>query len=300
MMNKSIVKRFLSLGLAVAGFVLIGGSSTQVQAQTDPFAKPGWAKPRTSAPTSTGSTSSSSGRPEKPKPAGPPPVVMVLAPGIEQRIAFYKQQREAAALNGLELPKVTSVLTLDEMAVIGIFRTPRGYAAMVEAKPIKLSYTIYPGEKFFDGQLVAIEENRLVFRKVTKMSNNKFTASVENKTLQQYSVEQEVQGTAPSQSGGKVETANNTAPASKEPSEVQNAVPTGAPNVVVVPPAIVISPLDEMNRQPVEQPKDSAKEKNAKGKNDSKAGKKAEQTDDKKADKKGSKKSTKVAQNKKS
>ena len=63
------------------------------------------------------------------------------------------------------MPKVTSVLTLDEMSVTGIFRTPRGFAAMVEAKPIKLSYTIYPGEKFFDGQLVAIEENRLVFRK---------------------------------------------------------------------------------------------------------------------------------------
>jgi hypothetical protein len=50
------------------------------------------------------------------------------------------------------------------MSVTGIFKTPRGYAAMVEAAPIKLSYTIYPGEKFFDGQLVAVEENRLVFR----------------------------------------------------------------------------------------------------------------------------------------
>ena len=97
----------------------------------------------------------------------------------------------------MQLPKVTSVLTLEEMAVIGIFRTPRGYAAMVEAKPIKLSYTIYPGEKFFDGQLVAIEENRLVFRKVTKMSNGKFISSVENKALRQYSVQEQVQGTAP-------------------------------------------------------------------------------------------------------
>ena len=44
MMNKSIVMRFLSLGLAVAGFVLIGGNSTHIQAQSDPFAKPGWAK----------------------------------------------------------------------------------------------------------------------------------------------------------------------------------------------------------------------------------------------------------------
>ncbi len=271
MMNKSIVMRFLSLGLAVAGFVLIGGNSTQVQAQTDPFAKPGWAKPRTA---STGAPSSGQGKPEKPKPTGPPPVVMVLAPVIEQRIDFYKQQREAAALNGLEIPKVTSVLTLDEMAVIGIFRTPRGYAAMVEAKPIKLSYTIYPGEKFFDGQLVAIEENRLVFRRVTKMSNNKFTASVENKTLQKYSVEQEVQGTAPIQSGGKVEEASNVTPAPAEP------------NVIKVAPPLVISPLEEMNRQPKEQPKDSAKSK-------------TDRKDDKKADKKPGKTSVKVAGNKK-
>ena len=89
------------------------------------------------------------------------------------------------------------------MAVTGIFRTPRGYAAMVEATPIKLSYTIYPGEKFFDGQLVAVEENRLVFRRVTKMSNGKFVASVENKTLRQYSTQETVQGTAPVQSDGK-------------------------------------------------------------------------------------------------
>ena len=85
------------------------------------------------------------------------------------------------------------------MTVTGIFRTPRGFAAMVEAKPIKLSYTIYPGEKFFDGQLVAIEENRLVFRKITKMSNNKFVTSVENKTLRQYTDQEVVQGTAPVQ-----------------------------------------------------------------------------------------------------
>jgi hypothetical protein len=281
MMNKSFTKRSLSLGLAIIGFVLIGANFSQVQAQTDPFAKPGWAKPRVP---STGSPTTGSGKAEKPKPAGPPPVVTVLAPGIEQRIAFYKQQREAAALNGLEMPKVTSVLTLDEMAVIGIFRTPRGYAAMVEAKPIKLSYTIYPGEKFFDGQLVAVEENRLVFRRVTKMSNNKFIASVENKTLQKYSVEQEVQGTAPIESGARAEEASNTAPAPKEP----NAVPTGVP----IQPALVISPLEEMNRQPVEVPptKDSAK---------SKTDKKDEKKDDKKTDKKNTKKSVKVAANKK-
>lgn len=275
MMKKSIMLRFLSLGLAIAGFVLIAGSSAQVNAQTDPFAKPSWAKPRTAStasPTSPGSVAA------KPKPAGPPPVVALVAPGIEQRIGFYKQQREAAAISGQEIPKVTSVLTLDEMAVVGIFRTPRGYAAMVEATPIKLSYTIYPGEKFFDGQLVAIEENRLVFRRVTKFSNNKFVASVENKTLQKYSVEQEVNGTAPIQSGGKVEEAANTA----SPPAVKTTVVPGATTVV---PSLVMSPLEEMNRQPKEKPTNAAKNK-------------TDKKDAKKADKKPAKKSVKIAENK--
>jgi len=251
MMNnskKSKITRLLSLSLACAGFVLIGGSLTSVAAQDrDPFGQPIWAKPRTSSPIpGAGGVV----RVAKPKPAGPPPIIIVTAPAIEQRIAYYKNLRESAAINGLDIPKVTSVLTLDELAVIGIFRTPRGYAAMVEAKPIKLSYTIYPGEKFFDGQLVAIEENRLVFRKVTKMSNNKFVASVENKTLRQYTVEQEVQGTVPIQ------------PSMKTTEEsAQTVVVPKEPQIIVTAPSVVISPLEEMNRQPLEQPVKSAKEK---------------------------------------
>jgi hypothetical protein len=138
------------------------------------------------------------------------------------------------------------------MSVIGIFHTPRGYAAMVEAKPIKLSYTIYPGEKFFDGQLVAVEENRLVFRKVVKMSNGKFTASVENKALRQYSMQEEVQGTAPLQP-------------SQQPAPSETAVN----NAAIVPTVTVVaSPLEEMLKQPAEQPKAAtAKDKNTKSKN---------------------------------
>jgi len=253
MMNnskKSKITRLLSLSLACVGFVLASGNLAAADAQTrDPFDKPVWAKPRTAGPTSGGTV-----RVAKAKPAGPPPIMVVTAPAIEQRIAYYKNLRESAAASGLDIPKVTSVLTLDELAVIGIFRTPRGYAAMVEAKPIKLSYTIYPGEKFFDGQLVAIEENRLVFRKVTKMSNNKFVASVENKTLRQYTVEQEVQGTVPVQPSMKAEESAQTVLVPKEQQ----------PQVVVTAPSVVISPLEEMNRQPVEQPVKSAKEKPSK------------------------------------
>ena len=54
---------------------------------------------------------------------------------------------------------------------------------MVEATPIKLSYVIYPGEMFFDGQLVAIEEARLVFRHETVFSDGRREKSVEVKPL---------------------------------------------------------------------------------------------------------------------
>ncbi len=89
------------------------------------------------------------------------------APSIQVRIDRYRSQKLAAASAHVAAPKPTSVLLLNEMQVIGIFRTPRGFAAMVEATPFspKLSYVIYPGESFFDGQLVAIEEARLVFRR---------------------------------------------------------------------------------------------------------------------------------------
>src|SRR5205085_12283173 len=82
-------------------------------------------------------------------------------------------------------PKPTMALTLSEVQVIGIFRTPRGYAAMVEATPIGLSYVVYPGERFYDGMLVAIEENRLVFRRQTRWTDGHTEVAVETKPLRQ-------------------------------------------------------------------------------------------------------------------
>ncbi|MDX6271411.1 MAG: hypothetical protein QOD28_2634 [Acidobacteriota bacterium] len=105
------------------------------------------------------------------------------APSIEQRIAAYKTQKAIAMNAQLPAPKPTTALLLSEAQVTGIFRTPRGYAAMIEAKPIKLSYVIYPGEIFFDGMLVAIEEDRLVFRKETKWSDGRREMNVEMKAL---------------------------------------------------------------------------------------------------------------------
>lgn len=261
MLNKSKMMRFLSLSMAIAGFVLINGYFTEAQAQcanNDPFCVPEWRKPKTPKTTTVNGVT-------KPVKTGPQAPAPVLAPAIEQRIAYYKQLRENAASNGTPLPKVTGVLTLDEMAVTGIFRTPRGYAAMVEATPIKLSYTIYPGEKFFDGQLVAIEENRLVFRKVIKMNNGKFISSVENKTLRQYTVQQEVQGTVPveTNSSNKTEVVSNST-TETTPTTTTTAQTEDKSKPTVTSPSVIVSPVDEMNRQPETKPEDSKNNKNSK------------------------------------
>jgi hypothetical protein len=120
----------------------------------------------------------------------PPPQVKRLAgqspiPSIQERIAQYKAQKVAAMNARMAAPKPTTALLLSEIQVIGISRSPRGYAAIVEATPIKLSYVIYPGEPFFDGQLVAIEDNRLVFRRETVFTDGHRERAVEYKPLRQ-------------------------------------------------------------------------------------------------------------------
>jgi hypothetical protein len=108
-------------------------------------------------------------------------------PTIQERIGQYKAQKAAAMNARMPAPKPTTALLLSEIQVIGISRSPRGYAAIVEATPIKLSYVIYPGEPFFDGQLVAIEDNRLVFRRETVFTSGRRERSVEYKSLRQAS-----------------------------------------------------------------------------------------------------------------
>ncbi|HEV7891265.1 MAG TPA: hypothetical protein VGP08_11520 [Pyrinomonadaceae bacterium] len=106
-------------------------------------------------------------------------------PPIQARIDNYKAQKLAAMNLQQPAPKPTTALTLSEVEVIGIFRTPRGYAAMVQATPINLSYVVYPGEQFYNGMLVAIEETRLVFRRQTRWSDGRNDVAVESKPLRQ-------------------------------------------------------------------------------------------------------------------
>jgi hypothetical protein len=108
---------------------------------------------------------------------------LIEPPPVESRIQAYKAKKAAAVAAQLPAPKPTTAFLLNELQVTGIFRTPRGWAAMVEAKPIKLSYVIYPGENFYNGMLVAIEEDRLVVRRETRWSDGRREMSVEMKQL---------------------------------------------------------------------------------------------------------------------
>jgi hypothetical protein len=116
----------------------------------------------------------------KPVKVGPK---LVEPPSIEARIQNFKSKKAAAVAAEQPAPKPTTAFLLGELEVKGIFRTPRGWAAMVEAKPIKLSYVIYPGEAFYNGMLVAIEEDRLVFRREVRWTDGRRETTVELKPL---------------------------------------------------------------------------------------------------------------------
>jgi hypothetical protein len=134
---------------------------------------------------------------------------VIQPPSLPARIDQYKAQKMAAMNLRQPAPKPTTALLLSELQVTGIFRTPRGYAAMVEAKPIKLSYVVYPGEPFFDGMLVAIEETQLVFRREANWTDGRREVIVETKPLRQPDVKEVM--TAP-----KTDEAGESSPGAKE------------------------------------------------------------------------------------
>jgi len=173
-------KRIGFAGLVMSGVMLIASAAVPGVKAQDAKAKEPSAKTRTV----------SSGRDPFKKYEPPKVVVRRLAgeaaiPSIQERINLYKAQKQAAMRARMPAPKPTTALLLSEIQVIGISRTPRGYAAIVEATPIKLSYVIYPGEPFYDGQLVAIEDSRLVFRHETVFIDGRRERNVETKPLRQ-------------------------------------------------------------------------------------------------------------------
>jgi hypothetical protein len=174
----------VSLTAALLGAVLLGSGLIGTAAAQDTKQNDAQAEKTTTKRVVSG------GRDPFRKYEPPRPTVKRLAdqspiPSIQERINRYKAQKTAAMNARMPAPKPTTALLLSEIQVIGISRTPRGYAAIVEATPIKLSYVIYPGEPFYDGQLVAIEDNRLVFRRETVFTDGRRERSVEYKGLRQ-------------------------------------------------------------------------------------------------------------------
>lgn len=145
-------------------------------------------------------------------------VTPVPAPSIQDRIEQYRAQKIAAMNAHLPAPKPTTALLLSEIQVVGISRTPRGYAAIVEATPIKLSYTIYPGERLYDGQLVAIEDTRLVFRHETVWTDGRHDKTVEMKSLRQASAVEAMASVKPA-SAPPAEPEKKSAEPEKKPDE---------------------------------------------------------------------------------
>jgi hypothetical protein len=177
MMNNP--KRLAMVGLLLSGSITLGATTVVVAQDTE-------TKQETTAKT----RNLNSGR-DPFKRYEPPKVVIkriageVMIPSIQERINMYKAQKQAAMNARMPAPKPTTALLLNEIQVIGITRTPRGYAAIVEATPIKLSYVIYPGEPFYDGQLVAIEDKSLIFRHETIFTDGRRVKNVETKLLRQ-------------------------------------------------------------------------------------------------------------------
>lgn len=271
MIKKSNIKRFLGFGLSLIGLFAVSGNSEQVFAQgKDPFAKP-YVKstkpivPKTTVTTPVVPKDTKPITVKPPKPV-PPPVVPEKAPPIEERIAFFKKLRETAAMNGQPLPKPTTVMTVDELALNGVFRNSKGFSAIVEATPIKLAYTVYPGEKFFDGQLVAIEENRLVFRRITRMSNGKTIATEENKPLRIYTVQEQFQGTAPVEQTAKTDPSQTAPQTQPQPPNNEPAKEEKKP----VSSTAIVSPLEQWEKQGKESKTEPAKDANNKNSKDAK------------------------------
>jgi hypothetical protein len=202
------IARFITFALTLCAIISLSGALATAQEKQETQEK------ATPAGKTTGAGRDPFVRykpPVKPK-STKTQATQITPPSIQERITQYKAQKQDAMRSQKPAPKPTTALLLSEMQITGIFRTPRGYAAMVEATPIKLSYVIYPGEVFYDGQLVAIEENRLVFRRYTRWSNGKTDTVVETKPLRQPNAVADAM-TTPTRASSNTEADNASGPA---------------------------------------------------------------------------------------
>jgi hypothetical protein len=57
-------------------------------------------------------------------------------------------------------------LLIDEIVVRGIFRTSKGFVAQISAHNQRKSFLLREGEQLFDGDVLRIEKNQVVFRQI--------------------------------------------------------------------------------------------------------------------------------------
>lgn len=73
--------------------------------------------------------------------------------------------REAPEIQGPR-PEGIPGLLIDEISLIGIVRTPKGYVAQVQAADRQKSYLLHEGQVLFDGEVVSIAHNEVVFKQI--------------------------------------------------------------------------------------------------------------------------------------
>lgn len=59
-------------------------------------------------------------------------------------------------------------LLIDEVIVSGIFRTPEGWVSQVQAASGDKSYLVRVGDQLYDGEIIAISANEVVFKQIVQ------------------------------------------------------------------------------------------------------------------------------------
>lgn len=65
-------------------------------------------------------------------------------------------------------PEGVPGLLIDEIGLTGIFRTSKGYVAQVVAANQKKSYLLKEGDQLYDGDVVSINRNEVVFKQIVQ------------------------------------------------------------------------------------------------------------------------------------
>lgn len=160
------MKNFLRFILFAAVLILVGVAAPSLAAPADASATPA-AEP--TAPAA-----------QSPAAAGTTNVDEILA-GEEDVLAGTAYSYDPgnrrdpfrsllAAKNRVErkgpLPEGIPGLLIEELDLTGIFKTSRGFVAQVSASNKEKSYLIREGDELYDGDVVSITQNEVVFKQI--------------------------------------------------------------------------------------------------------------------------------------